>query len=603
MAAVTLERLAEGIRRANAAGDVETVKKLGLAYRQMQGGGVQPLSGVVTPKGSTGEVSRNVEGLNPESSYNFALDRVQREYFPGSDREKLAAQYAPYDAGKLLNAGLTFGFNDEAAGAGQAVGAMTQGKDIGRAYSDFTNLERAREEYGAEKAGPLGVVAEMGGAVLAGRPDMAAARAVGLIPNVVQGAKAGAFGGGIYGAGASEGGLVERAHGAAESALTGAGVGAAIPAVVAGARRVISPMNIPAAKQHAATILEREGVDLTAGQQASSQNLQFREAELGGRAAQAFGERQARQFTAATLRRIGVAADESTPDVLEYAGNAIGQQFDDLAARNVIVPDRTMAQDLQQAWQRFEGSTNPSTRPRVIERIVRDIYDRSGGPAIVRGTNHVSGEWYKATRSELGRLSKSQNPELAEAARDLQHALDDAMERSLRQHNPADLGGWQEARRLYKNLLVVEDAATRAGAQAADGIITPQALRSAAIRQGKRAFARGRNEFTDLANAGVSTMTPLPNSGTAGRLNAKSFLPIGAGTGATIGGVIGGIPGAAVGAVAGAAVPWAVGRAILSGPGRRYLTNQAAAGPTGGQAAVIGALIARSGQPLLPRVQ
>lgn len=41
MAAVTLERLAEGIRRANAVGDVETVKKLGLAYRQLQSAGTQ----------------------------------------------------------------------------------------------------------------------------------------------------------------------------------------------------------------------------------------------------------------------------------------------------------------------------------------------------------------------------------------------------------------------------------------------------------------------------------------------------------------------------------------------------------------------------------
>lgn len=37
--AVTLERLAEGIKRAHAAGDVETVKKLGAAYRKMQASG------------------------------------------------------------------------------------------------------------------------------------------------------------------------------------------------------------------------------------------------------------------------------------------------------------------------------------------------------------------------------------------------------------------------------------------------------------------------------------------------------------------------------------------------------------------------------------
>lgn len=49
MADVTLERLAEGIRRANAKGDIETVKKLGMAYRQMQGqgGGVTKLQGKV----------------------------------------------------------------------------------------------------------------------------------------------------------------------------------------------------------------------------------------------------------------------------------------------------------------------------------------------------------------------------------------------------------------------------------------------------------------------------------------------------------------------------------------------------------------------------
>lgn len=37
MGEVTLDRLAEGIRRAHAAGDIDTVKKLGGAYRQMQG--------------------------------------------------------------------------------------------------------------------------------------------------------------------------------------------------------------------------------------------------------------------------------------------------------------------------------------------------------------------------------------------------------------------------------------------------------------------------------------------------------------------------------------------------------------------------------------
>lgn len=48
MADITLDRLAQGIRLANAKGDIETVKKLGAAYRKMQGGGA-----VVAPEGLT----------------------------------------------------------------------------------------------------------------------------------------------------------------------------------------------------------------------------------------------------------------------------------------------------------------------------------------------------------------------------------------------------------------------------------------------------------------------------------------------------------------------------------------------------------------------
>ena len=49
-------------------------------------------------------------------------------------------------------------------------------------------------------------------------------------------------------------------------------------------------------------------------------------------------------------------------------------------------------------------------------------------------------------------------------------------------------------------------AATGAGANAASGLLSPAQLRNAAINQNRRAFARGTNAFTDLANAGVQAM-------------------------------------------------------------------------------------------------
>jgi hypothetical protein len=73
-------------------------------------------------------------------------------------------------------------------------------------------------------------------------------------------------------------------------------------------------------------------------------------------------------------------------------------------------------------------------------------------------------------------------------------------------------------------------------------------------------------------------MTPLPDSGTPGRLDAKAVLPLGAGAGMGIGGAVGGVPGMVAGGIAGAAIPWALGRAMLSGPGRAYLGNGAMAG-------------------------
>lgn len=551
------------------------------------------LQGKVAPKVSDGGISDNVEGLDAQGRYDFEVGRVADRYFPGSDKAKVAAQYPAYDTGKLFNAGLTLGFNDEAAGAGQALGNVIAGRpgDIGQAYTDFTALERERQKLGRAKAGWLGTAAEIGGALMSGRPDVAAARVSGLIPTMVDSARGGALGGGLYGFGSSEGDLVDRVHSGAEGALTGAGFGAAVPAVIAGARRVISPSAAPAAKTASANALRREGVELTAGQATGNRNLRFREAELGGGAASDFAERQADQFTAAALRRVGVTAPRATHDVLAQTATQIGDQFDNLAARNFIQPDQRMATDLQAAWRRFEGSTNPSTRPPIIQRIIADIYGQGRG-------QRMTGAWYKSTRSELGRLSKSQDPELAEAARDLQHALDDAMGRTIQQFNPTDAGAWQEVRRLYRNMLVIEDAATRAGAASAEGIITPQALRSAAIKHNKRAFARGRNDFVELADAGVSTMTPLPDSGTPGRLSAKVMLPAGSIAGASLGAGAGPL-GMIAGGVAGAAAPWAIGRALLSGPGRAYLSNQVAAGPVGGLAALLGGELGRGVQPLL----
>ena len=210
--------------------------------------GPKKLTGSVAPQGSSGVVSQNVgfaEGQAPtaQSEYDRRLGAIRRDYYPNVDDAKWAEiakrDFAPYDSGGLLNAGLTFGMNDEASGASAGLAAFLSGQDAGKAFDDFMKMERDRQKLGAEQQGALGTVSEIGGAVLAGRPDMAATRAAGLLPAMLESGKAAAIQGGLYGAATAEGGLQDRATGALKGAALSTPIGVAVPAVGSGIGKVL----------------------------------------------------------------------------------------------------------------------------------------------------------------------------------------------------------------------------------------------------------------------------------------------------------------------------------------------------------------------------
>ena len=356
------------------------------------------------------------------------------------------------------------------------------------------------------------------------------------------------------------------------SILGGGGAAAGL----AGTKKAVTPFEVPAERRAMNDVMAREGIDLSAGQQTGNKGLQYAESELGGAAAANLTDRQAEQFTQAALARIGVSAPRATPEVMNSAYQAIGQQFDDLAARNALVADQQMGQDLGAAVRQYNSVMNESARAPIIEDTLRDLVT---GLSMNQG--QLSGEAYKALRSRIGETARSTvNSDLKIALQDIQHALDDAMERSIAANNPADAGAWSQVRNDYRNFLIIEDAMGRAGENTAMGLLSPANLRSAAANKGKRAYVQGQGDFADLARAGVSTMSPLPQSGTAPRQfvrNAGMSLPTL--MGAAFGGQSGDVLGAAVGAGAGAMVPGALGKLIMSGPGRQYLTNNVWGGP------------------------
>lgn len=338
------------------------------------------------------------------------------------------------------------------------------------------------------------------------------------------------------------------------------------------AMRTVTPLANDPARAAAVATLEREGVkSLTAGQKSGTKSLRWAESVTqdtpfsGGRATQMMNS-QAEQFTRATLKRAGVNAERATPDVIDGAFTTLGQQFDDLAARNVLRTDRGLLKELKTAWDDYSYVTPESQRAPVVQKILTDIWE----PLTTQGS--LPGPAYQALRSQLEKMSRSSrtsNPELSQALGNIRGALDDAMGRSV---SPKDATQWKTIRGQYRNLLAIEKAATGAGENAALGLISPSALRNAVKQQSQRGYARGKGDLADLARSGEAIMKALPQSGTAPRVmtqNAFNALAAVGGHG------LAGMPGA----IAGIAAPGLAARTLMSRPVQNYLSNQALAGP------------------------
>ena len=297
-------------------------------------------------------------------------------------------------------------------------------------------------------------------------------------------------------------------------------------------RRAVTPRNIPVENAAAANVLRKEGVrGLTEGQVTQSKKVLAKERQALGSGGDARRLDQLEQFTAATLRKAGIkGGSRATPDVVDGAFDRIGRQFGDLASRNTMRFDQQFTDDLLAAMDDYFSVVPSSQTSPIVQKTVDDVIrvmQRTPGNPTLPGIT------YQSTRSRLERLARgTKDPELKVALRALREAFDDAMERSLIASNSPDVGAWRQVRNEYRNILVVEDAITTNSSEAALGLITPPALRSAVRRlQGRRNMARGSGDFEELSRAGTGVMTELPLTGTApiqvrSMLDAGIWLPI-----------------------------------------------------------------------------
>lgn len=381
---------------------------------------------------------------------------------------------------------------------------------------------------------------------------------------------------------------------AAKSAILPSVLAAGTPVVGSLVRKIITPNPISAAQMSLNDIMKQEGVNLTAGQQTGKSALKYAESELGGGGAADMMAQQKQQFTQAALAKAGITADRATPEVLKQHFDTLGQQFDRLGANNTLIPDRQMGADIRTAWTDYQNIAGSDAKP-IIGNSIQDIanWAKSG---------QITGEQYQALRSRLGRaLNSTSSPELKGALGDIQEALDGAMERSIAANNPNDLGAWKQTRRDYANLMTLKDAASGAGEDAALGLISPAKLRQAVAARNGKAYVTGQGDFADLARAGVGTMAPLPQSGTAPR-TLMHVVP--AALGSIVGGILGhGAEGATLGTLGGLAAPAIAGKALMSPWVQHYLTNQALASPAAMGPASTALQAAARGLAVQPAVQ
>lgn len=520
----------------------------------------------------------------PDGTPNEVMQSALQKQF-GSNQPSTA-----YDVGASFGSGVARGGAELAMSPFTAASALTSGSDwladkiVGgtRSLLGYDPLSPEQTASGRDTSGTVGAGLDAGQSIARSLMDNTL-----YAPQTTAGEYAQTAGEFVPGAllpGATVGnalrfgvlpGLASEAAGQATegtSAEPYARVAAALlaPAAPAIASRAISPYAgaISAERQALVDTLLAEGVQPTAGQVTGSRGLRFAESELGGAAARNVADDQARAFTEAAMSRAGQPGLASA-DNMGALNNRLSTGFDDIASRNAIRSDPQFGNDIGGVLREYDRVL-PSAQREIVNNMADDIL-----AVTTQNGGQIPGDVYQATRSRLGNMAQSarnSDPQFSQALRGLRNALDNAMSRSV---SPDDAADWARLRSEYGNMKVLEKAATGAGENAAEGLISPAKLRQAAVSGRQGQYARGTGDFDELARAG-QILSPLPDSGTASRLAVRGLMSTPAAAGAIVGGASGDVITGLMGAAAGAAVPAAAGRVLMSAPMQSYLTNQLA---------------------------
>ena len=204
---------------------------------------------------------------------NAARERAGKPPMPSQGQSVEASQGSLYTpttvARQTVGQGLALGFGDEIEGFARGIyKAATEGKPYGAAVNEeISKIRTSNKQF--EDENPLGSTAlQLGGGLLTGGAGVlrtGAMKAPTLLGRVGRSVLPSAATGSVAGAGMSEGGLADRAVGAAGGAVLGAGLGALTPVatrvVGSGARAVgrMMPGRMGGAERQAERLIRNVG--------------------------------------------------------------------------------------------------------------------------------------------------------------------------------------------------------------------------------------------------------------------------------------------------------------------------------------------------------
>jgi hypothetical protein len=348
---------------------------------------------------------------------------------------------------------------------------------------------------------------------------------------------------------------------------------AALGAIGRTAQTVISPSagQVTPARQAAVDLLRREGVQPTAGQVVGGQAAEaqlYREAStVAGRAK---ADKALEDFTSAVMSRVGApAGTKATADALVETETRLGNVYKSVLEGTDVSPSSADLSAMSKAIGTYTEMSPTTNAPGLFENVNKALVDSFRNGTTIPATNLYS--W----RKKFSKLTKSTDDATRDAAIEAVDAMDDIIENTLRTAGRADdLAKFGEARGQFRNLFAIEKAAERADIE---GVISPLALRTALLQQGRRRYVQGKGDLAPITRAAADILSPLPQSGTSPRISAGQVLS-GAPTGGAAGlGAFGigldPLTATAIGAATTVA-PIARNQFLSSSPGQRYFENQ-----------------------------